>query len=178
MTNRIDDFPKSGKIKVTPEESVIVQRRLFAEGYKSNHAGGKLSNIDCDYIFWFDNRIEWADEVCFFVEDPAPEYTMDLFEPKQSDGDEVIFTDDFLKEIGFERVPTSGEPQYGKAIEIKTNGMTVLKWNTQGHSCTYFGDKLESNVAFGIRKDGDTRDAFNGYVFNREQVKLLLSLTL
>lgn len=90
---------------------------------------------------------------------------------------EKIFTDEFLSQIGFKRVETSGQPQYGKAIDIRTNGMTVLTWNNEGHSCTYFGEKLNSNVALGIGKDGGTRTAFNGYVFNPQQVKDLIKLT-
>jgi len=93
-----------------------------------------------------------------------------------------IFTDEFLEEIGFIRVNLplskfSVPGQYGKAIDKRTNGMTVLNWNNEGASCTYFGDKLDSNVSLGIGKDGGTRTVFNGYVFNQNDVKKLLSLT-
>lgn len=97
---------------------------------------------------------------------------------------EKIFTEEFLEEIGFERTYTSDgsgyelKNQYGKAQDKRTKGMTILEWNNEGHSCTYFGEPLESNVSFGIKKDAGTRNAFNGYVYNQEQVKLLLNLTL
>lgn len=92
----------------------------------------------------------------------------------------VIFTDEFLKEIGFTLVHRtiskfSPYQEYGKAKD--RTGMTVLYWNNEGHSCTYFGEKLEKNVGLSIRKDGDTRYAFNGYVFNQDDVKILLKLT-
>ncbi len=87
----------------------------------------------------------------------------------------MIFTDDFLKTIGFKREETK-EP-YGKAVDIRTNGMTQIFWNTEGHSCTYFGEKLEQNISFAIKKDGGTRYAFNGYVFSQEDVVKLLNLT-
>jgi hypothetical protein len=95
---------------------------------------------------------------------------------------EKIFTDEFLEEIGFERVelPPSEfnkNNQYGRAIDKRTKGMTVLSWNNEGASCTYFREKLEPNVYLGIGKDGDTRKAFNGYVFNQDDVKRLLTLT-
>lgn len=86
-----------------------------------------------------------------------------------------IFTPAFLEEIGF--VLISFKDGYGKAIDKRTNGMTVLSWSCQGHHCTYFGEKLEPNISFGIRKDGDTRCAFNGYIFNQDDVRRLLKMT-
>jgi hypothetical protein len=88
-----------------------------------------------------------------------------------------IFTDDFLNEIGFDRVHCGGFPEYGRAIDKRTRGMTVLAWNNRGASCTYFGEPLEKNTHLGIRKDGDTRYVFNGYVFNQDDVRRLLHLT-
>lgn len=88
-----------------------------------------------------------------------------------------FITDELLLELGFKKVKAVGEPQYGKAIDIKTNGMTVLTWNTEGHSCTYFGEKLEANISLGIGKDGGTRTTFNGYVFNEDDLRKVLKLT-
>jgi hypothetical protein len=76
-----DTFPTSGKIKVTQEQSVIVQNRLHEEGFTTAYGGATLRNIECPYIFWnSDKHIQWADEKSFFIEDPNPEYTMSLFE--------------------------------------------------------------------------------------------------
>lgn len=93
---------------------------------------------------------------------------------------EKIFTEEFLEEIGFTLV-------YGKISEYKPNkpygcakdriGLTHLYWNEEGNSCTYFGEKLEENVSLSIRKDADTRYAFNGYVFSQDDVRRLLKLT-
>jgi len=93
---------------------------------------------------------------------------------------EKIFTPEFLKEIGFTLV-------YEKISEYKPHkplgkakdriGLTYIYWNEAGHSCTYFGEKLEENVSLLITKDGDTRKAFNGYVFNQDDVRRLLKLT-
>jgi len=94
---------------------------------------------------------------------------------------ETIFTDGFLKEIGFtliKREVSKFSPYRVYGCAKDRIGMTYLYWNNEGHSCTYFGDKLESNVSFSIKKDSDTRIAFNGYVFNSDEVKLLLKLTL
>lgn len=55
--------------------------------------------------------------------------------------------------------------------------MTYLYWNEEGCSVTYFGEILEPNISLAIRKDGDTRYAFNGYVFNQDDVRRLLKLT-
>lgn len=84
-----------------------------------------------------------------------------------------IFTEDFLKEIGFTLI--SEEKSYGSAKD--RTGMTILYWNEDGHSCTYFGNKLDLNVSFSIRKDADTRTAFDGYVFSQDDVRRLLKLT-
>ncbi len=101
-----------------------------------------------------------------------------------------IFTDEFLETIGF-----TGEteydykdfdgkhhrykikPPYGRAVSNHPKGMTVLQWNNAGYNCTYLGDALEDNISLTIYKDGGTRTVFNGYVFNKEQVLLLLKLT-
>ena len=88
-----------------------------------------------------------------------------------------IFTDEFLEEIGFKRVHCGGFPEYGRALDKRTNGMTVLAWNNKGASCNYFGEPVEKNIHFGIRKDADTRYAFNGKVFNQDDVRRLLHLT-
>ena len=91
--------------------------------------------------------------------------------------EEYIFTDAFLEEIGFVRVECSGSPQYGKAKSIKNSGITGLQWNNGGASCTYSGEPLNRNVYLGISKDWETRKAFNGYVFTKDDVKRLLNLT-
>lgn len=91
-----------------------------------------------------------------------------------------IFTPEFLKEIGFnlikeEKSEYSPYQIYGQAKD--RTGMTIIYWNEQGAGCTYFGEKLEENNYFLIEKDGGTRTVFNGYVFNQEDVKKVLSLT-
>lgn len=91
-----------------------------------------------------------------------------------------IFTNDFLKEIGFTLVKRtiskySPYQEYGEAKD--RTGMTILNWNNGGASCTYFGEKLEPNIFFVIGKDGGTRTAFNGYVFSEDDVRKLLKLT-
>lgn len=88
-----------------------------------------------------------------------------------------IFTDQFLQEIGFKRILLESSANYGKAVDLRTNGMTELYWNTEGHICTYFGERLQQNVSFSIKKDGGTRYAFNGYVFSQDDVVRLLKLT-
>ena len=93
---------------------------------------------------------------------------------------EEIFTDEFLKEIGFtliEKKKSEFKPHhiYGKAKD--RTGMTIIQWNEEGHSCTYFGDKLEANASVGVLKDAGTRTAFNGYVFTQDDMRKVLSLT-
>jgi len=92
-----------------------------------------------------------------------------------------IFTKEFLDEIGFTIIQE-------KISEFKPNkaygsakdkiGLTHIYWNEDGHSCTYFGDKLEPNISMSVRKDADTRYVFNGYVFTQDDVRKILSLTL
>lgn len=57
-------------------------------------------------------------------------------------------------------------------------GMTIIYWNNEGHSCTYFGNKLNENISFTIEKDGGNRKVFDKYFFNKEDVKHLLELTM
>lgn len=68
-----------------------------------------------------------------------------------------------------------GDTHYGVAKD--RTGMTIIHWATDGHSCTYFGDKIEPNITVNIGKDGDTRTVFNGYCFNREDFERVLKLT-
>lgn len=88
---------------------------------------------------------------------------------------ENILNEEHLTEIGFKLVKE--EDGYGEAIDKRTNGMTVIKWNRQGAFCTYFGDKLDKNIYVSIMKDAGTRTAFNGYVFSKDEFNLLLKLT-
>lgn len=86
---------------------------------------------------------------------------------------EKIFTPEFIKEIGFKLV--SEENGYGCIVD--KIGMTHIYWNEEGVCCTYFREKLEPNISMAIRKDADTRYAFNGYVFNQDDVRNLLKMT-
>lgn len=91
-----------------------------------------------------------------------------------------IFTQEFLDEIGFTLVyekKSEYAPYKNYGCAKDRIGLTHLYWNEDGHKCTYFGDRLEPNTSFSIRKDGDTRYAFNGYVFTQNDVRLLLKLT-
>lgn len=92
-----------------------------------------------------------------------------------------IFTPEFIKEIQF--VLVSEKVSEYKPHEIYGTikdriGMTYIHWNEQGHHCTYFGTPLEPNTSVTVRKDGDTRTAFNGYVFTQDDVRQILKLTL
>jgi len=64
--------------------------------------------------------------------------------------------------------------EYGKAKD--KYGMTFLKWNNEGASCDYFGNKLEDNIFITIEKDAGTRTVFNGIVHNIDELKLILKL--
>lgn len=93
-----------------------------------------------------------------------------------------IFTPEFLKEIGFKLVKEEKSKYpphqiYGEAIDVRTNGMTVINWNEEGAGCTYFGEKLEPNTWVYVGKDGGTRAAFNGYVFTQDDMRKVLQLT-
>jgi hypothetical protein len=93
---------------------------------------------------------------------------------------EEIFTDEFLEEIGFSLIEKKlgtykPYPIYGKAKD--KIGMTIIQWSTEGHSCTYFGEKLEPNTSVSVLKDGGTRTAFNDYVYTQDDLRKILSLT-
>lgn len=96
----------------------------------------------------------------------------ELFKPQYV---RISLSKPFLKELGFKTVKDDG--QYGQAKCIRANGMTTIAWNRKGRSCTYFGEKLEPNIAIEIRKDGGTRAAFNGYIFNERELEYLLKRT-
>lgn len=79
-------FPKSGKIKVTPEESVIVQTRLFQEGY--SWIGGRIEVEhfnNTHFIFWDDSRVSYCLTDRVFNDSTKPEYTMSLFTEQGED---------------------------------------------------------------------------------------------
>jgi hypothetical protein len=87
-----------------------------------------------------------------------------------------IFTDEFLKEIGFTPVECSGAPRYGKAISNRPKGKRIISWNNEGYSIDYFGNKLEPNVAFVIEEDCGTRTVFNGCAYSQDETRLILKL--
>lgn len=89
-----------------------------------------------------------------------------------------LFTDELLEELGFKleyRKISKFSPfqEYGRA----KSGMTTLSWNTEGAFCTYHGEPNKDNNIFYIGKDCDTRTAFNGYVFNQEDIRKVIKLT-
>ena len=94
---------------------------------------------------------------------------------------EDFITKELLEELGFTRKSYTESAEkgifYGVAESISPKGMTVIDWSTRGHRCTYFGKGLDPNISVGIKKDGGTRTAFNGYVFSVEEFKLILKLT-
>jgi len=87
----------------------------------------------------------------------------------------ISLSKEFMSKVGFKT--TSDDGVYGEAICVRTNGMTVINWNREGRNCTYFGEKLEPNIAVTIKKDGGTRTAFNGYIFREDQLGDLLKMT-
>ncbi len=93
---------------------------------------------------------------------------------------EEIFTDEFLKEIGFTLIKKEKSKFHPYSIYGKAKdriGMTIIQWCEEGHSCTYFGDPLPPNTSVGVLKDGGTRHAFNGYVYTQDDLRKILSLT-
>lgn len=72
---------------------------------------------------------------------------------------EDIFEKSFIESLGFIVVKDDG--QYGRA-ETK-NDKRILQWNRDGNW-------------FGIREDADTRNAFNGRVYTRDQIRLVNQL--
>jgi hypothetical protein len=104
---------------------------------------------------------------------------------------EKILTDEVLEELGFIRQLSyesedfkTGKitvhevnPPYGRAIDKRTNGMTVLQWNNDGYQKNYFREPLEDNVMLLIGKDGGTRTSFHGFVYSKEDVKFILDRT-
>ena len=95
---------------------------------------------------------------------------------------EDFITNELLEELGFtlvsyEQSEFNLDVFFGKAESKSPRGMTLITWSTGGHSCTYFGEKLRPNISVGIKKDGGTRTAFNGYCFNEEDFRKVLQLT-
>lgn len=97
-----------------------------------------------------------------------------------ADRSDKMFSDEFLKEIGFKLVKYEKSKffpyqYYGMAVDRIC--LTHIYWNEDGHSVTYFGEKLEENTSVSVRKDADTRTVFNGYVFNQDDMRKVLNLT-
>lgn len=102
-------FPKSGKIKVTPEESRIVQKRLFKEGYRWRDTETlEAIHTDAPFLFWDDDMLLWDNDMFAFADEPCPEYTMSLFTEQ---------VEDELKDVEdlFEKV-ASGDMSYWDAF--------------------------------------------------------------
>jgi hypothetical protein len=88
----------------------------------------------------------------------------------------VLFDKDFLKELGFLVIKDNGH--YGEAHSIRPKGKIILNWNREGAICDYFGTtEPRKNSYFGIKEDGGTRRCFNGIVYTREQIELLIKLS-
>lgn len=75
-------FPQSGKIKVTPEQSVIVQNRLTQLGFKHRSSAGFRANNSKVCIYWRSNLFDIRGDgyIGQFAGDSRTKYTMSLFE--------------------------------------------------------------------------------------------------
>lgn len=159
--------------------------------YTDNIVGYKLSNPDnltkaqkilkdylIDYEVWEEGRdmsIEgrtFAKGSAFYDVFVRNGLLNDWYEPVY---EKISLSKEFMEKIGFKT--TSDDGIYGEAIDIRTNGMTKINWNREGRNKTYFGEKLEPNIAVEIRKDGGTRIAFNGYIFHQGDLRDLLKMT-
>jgi len=92
----------------------------------------------------------------------------------------TIINAEFLKELGYTIIKQKESVFkpfciYGTAKD--KIGYTIIHWNTEGSSCTYFGEKLNTNINMRILKDGGTRTVFSGYIFCQEDLIKILSLT-
>lgn len=100
---------------------------------------------------------------------------MKLFPLTDISTDKDLFDKDFLSELGFKVTEDNG--QYGKAQSLRPNGKILLYWNREGASCDYFGTpEKRENSYFRIEEDGGTRTVFNGIVYTKEQIELLLKI--
>jgi hypothetical protein len=89
---------------------------------------------------------------------------------------EDLFDKDFLKELGFK--VTKDDGIYGKAESLRPKGKILLSWNRDGTTYNYFGiPEIRKNSFFGIKEDCGTRSTFNGIVYTREQIELLIKLS-
>lgn len=88
--------------------------------------------------------------------------------------DKQWFDKDFLKENNFKLKKDDGK--YGYAQSIKPNGYVTLEFNRGGIGLSYLGDKLEPNIAIGLKLDGGTRTAFNGIIYSEEDFITVLKL--
>jgi hypothetical protein len=88
---------------------------------------------------------------------------------------EYIVSEAILDLLGFTLTKFDG--QYGVAKSKANGGKKVIKFNLEGISVDYSGNKLPENIAVGIYDDWDSRTTFNGYVCNGEDFKKILELT-
>ncbi|MFT6125817.1 MAG: hypothetical protein ACJAVA_000259 [Flavobacteriaceae bacterium] len=92
---------------------------------------------------------------------------------------------DFIKEVledpstfgGFKIISYKEHKGRWYGVAQDRINLTKISWSTWGHSCTYFGKKLDKNISVGIRKDADTRYVFNGYCYTKEDFIKVLNLT-
>lgn len=75
---------KDFKIKVTPEQSEIVQREMFKHKYFWNATGSpKVNNLSRPYLYFEDSRIHYSTgEDSFFGNYNLPELTFEEFQSK------------------------------------------------------------------------------------------------
>jgi hypothetical protein len=89
---------------------------------------------------------------------------------------EDLFDKNFLAELGFEVTEDNGV--YGKAQSLRPKGKILISWNREGAHCDYFGTpNTRKNAFMGIKEDAGTRSTFNGIVYTREQIELLINLS-
>lgn len=72
------------KIKVTPEQSKIVQKILFQHGVSWEVSGKNVSHTDVRYLYCNDDTLVGGSFPYYFVTSPDPELTFEQFIKKYS----------------------------------------------------------------------------------------------
>jgi hypothetical protein len=122
------ELPETFKIKVTPEQSEVVQKHLFSSGVSWASGHKEVRYITIPFLFVSENTLLCATTLDFFTEDVSPEIRFsEYFEPVNSATDVVLkFLQKHNTKISTEVYRLGGRNKVDIKAELVQNGVSIV----------------------------------------------------
>ena len=122
------ELPKTFKMKVTPEQSEVVQKHLFSKGVYWASGSKEVANTEYPFLFVSENTLMCATTLDFFTKGVSPEISFpDYFESGNSATDIVLkFLQKHHTKISTDVYRPCGGTRLDIKAELVHNGVAIV----------------------------------------------------